>query len=219
LVRCHDTKIRASDTISLFDALMRGLNCRQDAVKRDDKRRDTPMKKSEKIEVRLAPEIKRDFLAHCRRGGLSASEKLRDLIVNDATLRPRRETSPAARTALRVAGSGVLLFGVICLAATALAASGGRIRLGLVVYMISQGLLDIAIAAAMFRAAWKELSFILAASGLLAVVYASEVNPPAPLANTLLGVLIGGAGLHLALALIAALAWTIDARQSGRFKA
>ena len=170
------------------------------------------MKKSEKIEVRLAPEIKRDFVARCREAGLSASERLRALILTDAASPPRRGTSAAARKILWIVGSGALLFGLVGLAATALLAPGGRLRLGLVVYMIVQGGLNVAIAAAMFRAAWKPLSLALAVSGLLAVVYASEVTPPAPFAGVLFGVMIGGAGPTLALALAAALAWGIEIR-------
>lgn len=168
------------------------------------------MKKSEKIEVRIAPEIKRQFLARCRAAGMSASDTLRELILHDVAQPSIRSASPAVRAVSRCVGGIALLFGLICLGATGLVAAQAHVRLGLVVYMLSQGLLSMAIGLCMFRTAWRAAFVSLGGSGVLAVVYASEVNPPASLWGAITGVLIGGAGPCLTLALALALAGWIE---------
>lgn len=168
------------------------------------------MKKSEKIEVRIAPEAKSDFLAHCRASGMSASDVLRDMILRDVAAPSVRRDAPLARAVLRGAGGLALLFGLICLVATELVAFQGQARLGLVVYMLSQGLLSVAISLSMFRTAWRAMSVGLGGWALLGVVYASEVNPTASLSGAIAGVLIGGAGPPMAFAVAAALAGWIE---------
>ncbi|PZR36227.1 hypothetical protein [Caulobacter segnis] len=175
------------------------------------------MKKSEKIEVRIAPEAKRDFLARCQASGLSASDALRDMILRDVAAASARRDAPLARAVLRGTGGLALLFGLICLCATGLVAAHGRVRLGLGVYMFSQGLLSVAIGLSMFRTAWRAIFVGLGGWALLSVVYASEVSPPASLSGTIASVLIGGAGLPVAFALAAALAgWIEISRQRRR---
>ena len=116
------------------------------------------MKKSEKIEVRIAPEAKRDFLARCEASGLSASDALRDMILRDVAAPSARRDAPLARAVLRGAGGLAILFGLICLCATGLVAAHGRLRLGLGVYMLGQGLLSVVIGLSMFRAEWRACS-------------------------------------------------------------
>ncbi len=171
-----------------------------------------PMKKTDKLEVRLSPEAKRAFLNRCRSAERSASETLRDFIEDNVTSAPRPKPPPVVRIPFACVGLASLVFGAVCLVSAGFCAIHPRVRLGLSIFLGVQGALYAAAGVTVLRVAWRPLAVILATLSLVQLTYSAEITPPASMAGTLWGVLFGGMGLTIILAAASLTAWGLTLR-------
>ena len=171
-----------------------------------------PMKKTDKLEVRLSPEVKRAFLIRCQSAERSASETLRDLIEGNVTSTARPRPPPAVRISLACAALASLVFGAVCLASAGFCAIHPRFHLGLSIFLGVQGALYAAAGIAALRVAWRSLAVILATLSLVQLTYFAEITPPASIAGTVWGVLFGGMGPTIILAAASLAAWGLTLR-------
>ncbi len=173
---------------------------------------ERPMKKTDKLEVRLSPEAKRAFLVRCQSAERSASETLRDLIEGNLTSAARPRPPPAVRISLVCAALASLVLGAVCLASAGFCAIHPRFHLGLSIFLGVQGALYAAAGIAALRVAWRSLAVILATLSLVQLTYSAEITPPASIAATVWGVLFGGMGPTIVLAAASLAAWGLALR-------
>lgn len=171
-------------------------------------------KKTDKLEVRLPPDVKRDFVNRCRVAGQSASETVRAMIQSGAQPRVRSAPPPAVRIPFIGVGLVTLLFGLLCVYLSGYGAWRLNARLGLSVFLVVQGALYVAAAIATFKLAWRVLFALLATQALVQLTFAAEVNPPASAMESASGILFGGLSPTILLALASLAAWAFTRRQA-----
>ena len=172
-------------------------------------------KKIDKLEVRLSPEAKASFAARCQSEGRPASEVVRALIEARLNMHRSLNDLPQLARVLSVTG-GVVAAGLAVLSlAGAVSAELRDFRLGVVVFLTLQGAQYAVVAAAFLKANWRLLAGTLAAQFLVQTVFTAEVNPPLPVPNAMVGLLVG-VFPTLVLVILGTLAWR-SARRAGKF--
>lgn len=147
-------------------------------------------KKTDKIEVRLAPQVKATFLEYCRAKGHPASAVVRALIQSRLEPNHQPEDFQMRSKVLLPLGAAIAACLALLSAASCLAAASGGLRFGLTVFLAVQAGLYVLAAAAFVTRYRRWLIPTLIMQAVVQLVWTAEANPSVPAMNTALGLVV-----------------------------